>query len=107
MSFILDGPVKSRHPVAKRGLGFCNSIKTLDSGRRPRIPRGFRRNDKKRAFGAFCETIILISLKNSQAVGTFTLTMSSTKKPISSFSRLSLPGTVVSVSQPTSSRNSL
>ena len=45
----LDNLVKSRHPVEKRGPAFCNSMKTLDSG--------FRRNDEKRAFGTFYESI--------------------------------------------------
>jgi hypothetical protein len=50
----LDELVKSRHPVEKRGPAFCNSMKTLDSG--------FRRNDEKRAFGTFYESINLSSL---------------------------------------------
>jgi hypothetical protein len=49
----LDGLVKSRHPVEKRGPGVCNSLGTLHSG--------FRRNDEKNAFATFYEFISLWS----------------------------------------------
>ena len=44
-----DGLAKSRHPVEKRGPGVRKILRTLDSG--------FRRNDGKKAFSTFCETI--------------------------------------------------
>ena len=44
-----DDLVKSRHPVEKRGPGVRKILGTLDSG--------FRRNDGKKAFSTFYETI--------------------------------------------------
>jgi hypothetical protein len=41
----IDGLVKSRHPVEKRGPGVFKCLRTLDSG--------FRRNDGKNAFSTF------------------------------------------------------
>ncbi|MCJ7594501.1 MAG: hypothetical protein MUO52_07005, partial [Desulfobacterales bacterium] len=49
-----DGLEKSRHPVEKRGPGFCNSMKVLDSGWSLFPPRGAGAGmTKKGLFGLF------------------------------------------------------
>jgi hypothetical protein len=55
--FNIDGLVKSRHLVEKRGPGVCNFLGTLDSG--------FRRNDGKNAFSTFYEIVNIQRFKKA------------------------------------------